>query len=330
MVYIAMAHIIPFASGKGGVGKTLIVSNLGVALAQAGKTTILVDLDLGASNLHTLLGVRNRHSGLGNFIYKQEESLEALVVQTDVPRLYMIPGDSLLPGTANLPYFRKIKILKGLEGLVADYVFLDLGSGSAYNTLDFYLSSMMGVIVTTPETTSILNAYTFLKSALIRLIQRSYHHKSREREVVNEFMQGKIEGTDLSLQALVGRLTEVSRESAELAQAQIAKFLPRVVLNMGRSPQDIALGGKLRQIVQKNLAVDVEFIGYMPYSPTMTQTILQRTPAVLSHPNDEFVQATRTLAQRLIDAPTPQPASLYPENEDLYEIAEEAEELEAP
>jgi flagellar biosynthesis protein FlhG len=99
---------------------------------------------------------------------------------------------------------------------------------------------------------------------------------------------------------------------------------------MGRSPQDIALGGKLRQIVQKNLAVDVEFIGYMPYSPGMTQTILQRTPAVLSHPNDEFVQATRTLAQRLIDAPTPQPASLYPENEDLYEIAEEAEELEAP
>ncbi|MFP4534120.1 MAG: P-loop NTPase [Spirochaetaceae bacterium] len=325
-----MAHIIPFASGKGGVGKTLTVANLGVALAQAGKTTILVDLDLGGSNLHTCLGVRNRHSGLGNFIYKQEESMESLVVQTDVPRLYLIPGDALLPGTANLPYFRKLKILEGVEGLVADYVLLDLGSGSAYNTLDFYLSSMMGIIVTTPETTAILNAYIFLKSALIRLVQRSFHHRSAERQVVNDFMQGKIEGTDLTVQAIVDRLSQLSKDSAELAKAQIEKFLPRVVLNMGRSPQDIALGGKLRQIVQNNLAVDVEYIGYLPHSPNMSRSILERQPAALKYPSDEFVQAIRTLANRLIEAPMPQAPSLYAENEDLFEIAEEAEELEAP
>ncbi|MFW6249669.1 MAG: P-loop NTPase, partial [Alkalispirochaetaceae bacterium] len=325
-----MAHIIPFASGKGGVGKTLTVANLGVALAQAGKTTILVDLDLGGSNLHTCLGVRNRHSGLGNFIYKQEESMESLVVQTEVPRLFMIPGDALLPGTANLPYFRKLKILEGLEGLVADYVLLDLGSGSAYNTLDFYLSSMMGIIVTTPETTAILNAYIFLKSALIRLVQRSFHHRSAERQVVNDFMQGKIEGTDLTVQAIVDRLSQLSKDSAELAKAQIEKFLPRVVLNMGRSPQDIALGGKLRQIVQNNLAVDVEYIGYLPHSPNMSRSILERQPAALKYPSDEFVQAIRTLANRLIEAPMPQAPSLYAENEDLFEIAEEAEELEAP
>ncbi len=325
-----MAHIIPFASGKGGVGKTLTVANLGVALAQAGKTTILVDLDLGGSNLHTCLGVRNRHSGLGNFIYKQEESIESLVVQTDVPRLYLIPGDALLPGTANLPYFRKLKILEGVEGLVADYVLLDLGSGSAYNTIDFYLSSMMGIIVTTPETTAILNAYIFLKSALIRLVQRSFHHRSAERQVVNDFMQGKIEGTDLTVQAIVDRLSQLSKDSAELAKAQIEKFLPRVVLNMGRSPQDIALGGKLRQIVQNNLAVDVEYIGYLPHSPNMSRSILERQPAALKYPSDEFVQAIRTLANRLIEAPMPQAPSLYAENEDLFEIAEEAEELEAP
>ena len=325
-----MAHIIPIASGKGGVGKTLITANLGVALAQAGKTTILVDLDLGASNLHTCLGVRNRHSGLGNFIYKQENSIESLVVQTDIPRLYMIPGDALLPGTANRPYFQKMKILKGMEQLVADYVFLDLGAGSAYNTLDFYLSSLIGIIVTTPETTSILNAYTFLKSAIIRLIQRSFHYKSAERAAVNEFMQGKIEGTDLTLEALVGQLGAVSPDSAELARKQIERFLPRVILNMGHTPQDIALGSKLRQIVQKNLAVDVEYIGYLPHSPNLTRSILERKPAALTHPQDEFVQAVRNLAKKLIESPMPQRPELYEDNEDLYEIAEEAEELEAP
>ncbi len=58
-------HVIPIASGKGGVGKTLIAANLAVALAQAGRRTILGDLDLGASNLHIMLGARPTGKGLG-------------------------------------------------------------------------------------------------------------------------------------------------------------------------------------------------------------------------------------------------------------------------
>jgi len=48
--------IIPVAGGKGGVGKSFVTANLAVALAQAGKSVIAVDADLGNSNLHTLLG----------------------------------------------------------------------------------------------------------------------------------------------------------------------------------------------------------------------------------------------------------------------------------
>lgn len=50
-------HIFPIASGKGGVGKSLIATNLAIALAQAGKEVVLVDLDLGGSNLHLMLGI---------------------------------------------------------------------------------------------------------------------------------------------------------------------------------------------------------------------------------------------------------------------------------
>src|SRR6056297_1946700 len=113
-----MNTIIPIASGKGGVGKTIFTANLGVALAREGKTCLLVDLDLGSSNLHTCLGIKNSNPGIGNYIYKQEKSLESLIVQTETPRLFFIPGDSLLPGTANLPYFIKKKILKEFEHLV--------------------------------------------------------------------------------------------------------------------------------------------------------------------------------------------------------------------
>jgi len=133
------------------------------------------------------------------------------VVETPAPHLFFIPGDALLPGTANLPNFRKMKILRELAALVADYVILDLGSGSSYNTIDFFLASDAGIIVTTPETTAILNAYSFLKTALYRLIFRSFPARSDERGLVRHFVMHKIEGSDMSFQTLIEQLKRGER-----------------------------------------------------------------------------------------------------------------------
>ena len=132
-----MNTIIPIASGKGGVGKTIFTANLAITLAKMGKTVIVVDLDLGSSNLHTCLGIKNRHPGIGNFIFDKGTSLESLIVKTEIDRLYFIPGDSLIPGTANMQYFVKQKLIKGINNLVADYILLDLGAGSSFNIIDF-------------------------------------------------------------------------------------------------------------------------------------------------------------------------------------------------
>ena len=109
-----MKQIIPIASGKGGVGKTTTAANLGISLARKGKTVILIDLDLGESNLHTVMGIKNISPGLGHFIYKREENFESLIQETGINRLYLITGDSLFPGTANLPYYQKKKIIKSI------------------------------------------------------------------------------------------------------------------------------------------------------------------------------------------------------------------------
>jgi flagellar biosynthesis protein FlhG len=165
-----MARIIPIASGKGGVGKSTMVANLGIALGKAGKTVLLVDLDLGGSNLHTCLGVNNPKLGLSQFIYKKVDHIEDLIVETPYPKVYLIAGDGLIPGTANIPFFIKRKLIKELQGMVADFVLLDLGAGTTNNTLDFFLMSPTAMLVTVPETTAILNAYSFLKSALYRAL----------------------------------------------------------------------------------------------------------------------------------------------------------------
>ena len=317
-----MRYLIPIASGKGGVGKTMFAANLGIALAQADKTVILVDLDLGGSNLHTILGIRNRHSGLGHFINGLAESLEQLVVGTQQERLFFIPGDGLFSGTANLPYYRKVAILRGLEQLTADFVLLDLGSGSTYNTIDLFLASHTGLIITTPDTTAILNAYSFLKSSILRMLQRSFPARSREREIVVEFMHMKVEGEDRSIQDIVTEIFAYSEESGRIAQEALDRFYPRVVMNMGRSSQDIRLGARLRQVVRRNLQQDVEFIAYLPQDELAGRSPLDRSPTLLKYPQSPYALAVQTCAARLLTEPTPQMPKLFPDDEDLTALAE--------
>lgn len=318
-----MNHVIPIASGKGGVGKTLVAANVGIALAQQNKTVVLVDLDLGGSNLHTVLGIRNRHPGIGHFIHGQAESLESLIIRTRQDRLFFVAGDGLFAGTANMPYWKKIAIGKQLATLPADYVLLDLGSGTAYNTLDLYLTSSLGLIVTTPDTTAILNAYLFLKSAMLRLLQRSFPGRSAERAAIDEFMHEKVEGADLSMATLAGLLDEVSPDAARTARAALDSFRPRIVMNMGRMPSDIQLGTRLRTIARNNLDCDVAFLAYLPHDELAMRSAIDRSPTLLAHPRCPFSAAVHDLARKLVDQPMPEPAHLYAEDQDLSELEQE-------
>ena len=95
-------HIVPVASGKGGVGKSLISANLSIALGQAGKRVVLADLDLGGSNLHTMLGLRSVRAGIGTFLTDKGASFDDIVVPTEYDNVRFIPGDAEIPGIANL------------------------------------------------------------------------------------------------------------------------------------------------------------------------------------------------------------------------------------
>jgi flagellar biosynthesis protein FlhG len=312
-----MAVLLPVASGKGGVGKSVFTVNCAVALAELGKTTVLIDLDLGASNLHTLLGIKNRHPGIGNLVYRTETNLDALLIQTEISRLFFIPGDTLLPGTANLDFFTKQKIIKGISKLPADYILMDLGAGSSYNTVDFFLTSSSGLIITMGESTAILNAYSFLKTVFYRALMRSFPQKGPERQFITGFFSQKMEGTANTYQTLKESLLQQFPEHTHTALQQIEKLYPRVVLNMGTGPQDLGVGIKLREIAQKNLQLSVEYIGYIPKDPLVSASVAARKPAMLLQRDSPFSQAVRGIAGRLVTEPIPEAPRLYPDNEDL-------------
>ena len=118
-------QIIPVASGKGGVGKSLFSANLAIALGRAGKKVILADLDLGASNLHLVIGQQSPKVGIGTYI-AGKSTLEELITPTDYNNVYFIAGDSEIPGLSSLKLSQKNSLIKHFQDCQADFLILDL------------------------------------------------------------------------------------------------------------------------------------------------------------------------------------------------------------
>jgi len=315
-----MARIIPFASGKGGVGKSTLVANLGIALAQAGKTTLIVDLDLGGSNLHTCLGIKNPGEGLSHFIYQKIDQVEDLIVSTPYSKLFLIAGDGLVPGTANIPFFIKRKLLKQIKNLVADYVLIDLGAGTTNNVLDFFLMSSLGIVVTIPETTAVLNAYSFIKSTLYRALFRSFKAKSPERQMVHQFMTEKIEGSGQGLQNLVEGLNKILPPAGDKVRQTLDHFCPGITINMGQSQNDFALGAKLHDIITKNLTTRLSFLGYLSWDEKARMAINQRSPLAVIAPQGSFSQGLNQFRDRFLSLEDHPGLELFDPEEDLDKL----------
>jgi len=320
--YMLEPVILPIASGKGGVGKTIISSSLGLALSKMNKTVILIDLDLGGSNLHTCLGVKNNNVGIGGFIYKKENDLEKLIVKTPYNKLFLIPGDSLFPDVASIPYQKKILLAEKIKSLKADYVILDLGAGTSNTVLDFFLFSSIGIIVTLPEITSILNAYSFMKNLIFRSLTLSFKSKSDERDYIKKMFLEKIEGTKLDYLTLIKGMKNISEESYNLCVETITNFIPKIIINKGRNLHSLRITSNLRKVARINLNIEIEYIGYIPDKPQIPGAVLERKPALDLLKGTDFEKNVNLIAEKitLMDKVTKKNKFYYEENEDLSNI----------
>ena len=159
--------------GKGGVGKSFVAGNLGILLAQRGFRVILADLDLGGANLHTWLGVNTPEQGVSEFVDRQVEQIHELLIPTSIPQLRLISGARDGVEIANLKHTQKMRFLMALKRLDTDFIIMDLGAGTAYNTIDFFLLAEKQLMVVIPEPTSIENAYRFLKNSFYRKLRHT-------------------------------------------------------------------------------------------------------------------------------------------------------------
>ncbi len=293
-------HVLPVASGKGGVGKSLFASNIAIALAEAGKKVVLADLDLGASNLHLILGIGAVQQGIGTFLTSSKLNFEDIIIDTEYKNLRFIPGDAEIPGMANLKTSQKTKLIRRLFTLDADFLILDLGAGTSFNTIDFFLSSSMGVIVTAPTLTSTLNAYLFLKNTVFRLMSTIFSKKSPAGMYLDRLRR---EGTSLQkvyIPKLLERIRLDDPDSYLKYEERMKNFHPMLILNMLENPKDAARADKIRRSTKEYLGVDMEHLGVIYFDHFQEIALNSRLPVIKYKPECVLSQALYRIADKLI------------------------------
>ncbi|MGB0647576.1 MAG: P-loop NTPase, partial [Bradymonadia bacterium] len=161
------------AGGKGGVGKSVLVALMCEALAKRNLRVVAIDLDLAGCNLHGLLGVPYPEVTIGRFFQDENARLQDSIVTTPTQNVALISGAGASRGGLRMSAALKRRLFTQLRCLDADVVLVDLGAGAHFEFIDPFVLSNQQIIVTTGEPTSIQNAYSFLKSSILRMVELS-------------------------------------------------------------------------------------------------------------------------------------------------------------
>lgn len=154
-------RIITITSGKGGVGKTNIATNMAIAYGQMGKKVILIDADLGLANVNVMLNILPQYN-LYHVIRKQKKMAD-IILDTNYG-IKMIAGASGFSKIANMDEQERTSFINEMYSLSdADIIIIDTSAGVSKNVLGFVAAADEVIVVTTPEPTSITDAYGIIK-----------------------------------------------------------------------------------------------------------------------------------------------------------------------
>ena len=280
---MTMARIYAIGGGKGGSGKTFLVANFGVLSARQGHNTVLVDLDLGGSNLHSLLGFRQVKKGLNSYLNRTVSDLSEAAVPTEIPNLHIISSMDCSLEIGNLFYAQKVKIINAIRRLPFDIVFVDLGAGSTYNVLDFFLSAHEGIFVFTPEPTSIQNTVQFIKAIYLRRVKqilKQYDFSNIVKELAQETEAGVVK----SPMDIVDRVMTKDPARGELLERELRKLVFKLVLNQYRKHIDETLGNKIEKVCNRHFHAGFQFLGNITYDERVHSSVLAKTIFVNKYP----------------------------------------------
>jgi flagellar biosynthesis protein FlhG len=285
--------------GKGGVGKSLVSSSLAFTLAKFGLSTVVIDLDLGGANLHTVLGQAPPKKCLSDFINGNVENLADCIVDTNYPHLKMIAGAKDDLKITKINDAKKDQLIEQIKKLNVQFIILDLGAGTSQYTLDFFNLAHAGIVTVLPEPTSIENSYRFLKAVYYSRLNQNPHFEAI-RPLIDAAMTPN---NTLGIQSPTDLLNEVNFQNPELAlelKKTIKEFKPKLVLNQTRSQTDVDVGFSMKSVAKKYFGIDLDYLGYLEYEPNVWQSVRRMRPILAEYPHSRITTHVERICNYLL------------------------------
>jgi len=312
-------RIIAVGGAKGGIGKSMFAANLGMMLSAMGHKTVLVDLDLGGSNLHIYLGLSSiPETTVSDFLERKVASLsEVAIAFADGPTL--IAGNTGELGAANIPFQKKMRLIEKIQEISADYVILDLGGGTDFNTLDFFLASDIGIVLSTLDQPAYVEAYAFIKTALQRKLNRLFgadstfpaKENAALKELITEGTRAAAKESPRTIQNLLEKVARATPAHLPLITDEILNFTPHLIINNCFDPaKGLKVVSSLRSVACRRLSIDINHVGIIS-----KHAIIERSTSYLDHPvvarhkTSKFAAEMKAVITALDLAPEPRGAN---------------------
>lgn len=284
-----MATLISVASGKGGVGKSIVSANLALALAKSGRQVILADLDVGGADAHIMFGELNPRVTLTDFLHRRVNRLEDVAIPLTLhPNLRLIPGTGETLATANMAYAKKKRLMKQFQELRADAVVIDIGAGTNYHALDFFLMGDIHLAVATPEPTSVLDLYRFIKLAAIRRVLACFLARSPVSDILSNRDFHSVE----EVMTVAGA---TDTEGRDIVAAALQSFRPGLIINRASNNSQVNTL-YLRKILHQYVGGDLMLLGEIPEDPAVPQSVRKFLPVIEAAPTSLAAKSLLSLA----------------------------------
>jgi len=292
--------VITVAGGKGGIGKSMISASVSMVLAESGYRVTLVDADLGGANLHTVLGLYMPAKTLHDFMQRRVKTLEEIAIPTSIEGLRLVCGAPGIVGFANLEHWEKLKMIRHLRKLAADFVVVDIGAGTSLNEIDLFNSGEVTIVVANPEPTSIQECYNFLKVAIFRRLHREF----ADSEIVLELLdrcKDPSHANDRRLLTEIGDeiMAEDRRDGVRFFKA-VNGFAPKLILNRVFDYEETRDGLALQIAAQDLLQIKLDYLGYMSYDPNIPLAMRAQRPQDILAPESLNRQRFLTMIRKYL------------------------------
>lgn len=297
-------RIISIGGGKGGVGKSLICANLASKLAKHKKRILLVDLDIGSSNLHTYLSVGSIKYHLSDYL-KNKVSFASILSPTLSPNIAFIPGDkdsdilNMISSNPSISTNFWTNLFNTKQQYGVDFLILDLGAGNLQTICDFFTLSHLGILTVIPEPSSIENAYSFLKTYIwnfsLNVVSKlgSTAASQRIHEQLPGFAPSKTYSYMDYLEDLIGE------ELTGYIRSSLNTRLVSPLINETRYPDDSKISEVMSYTIRHYFGIQSQSIGQIAYDEIAWKSMRKKGLLVKDFPYSQFSKNLDTVANNI-------------------------------